>query len=681
MTENQIKTTMDDALEQKFALLEKEAELINMEFLKVEENLKLLQKQAEYLFAKSGKHPDALPDIQLMQRPQGYRWEPFANPYEQANIFVSASASPKLTTGELGTAKELEPLMMQTNRNNSMLKAVFFCFAESGWIIYPAMNVDYEVAINKLPPDIKVQDYEFYYLADERHNPQKTITWTNPYNDVTHWETVTTALIPVYLPSGKLRGVLGADFPVAYIDDRILHLKFKEPHAFAFIRDKQGHFIAGQKNSLPSALFSQGSLASFPPSASDDSSTARSENAAKGIRKMSTPEGNFYVMFAPISSNGWVLHFVIPESDIIDPVIKNANEQTAIQMEAFARRLLFFLFLGSVTVILFSYHFSRTVTEPVKQLTKATQEIAKGHYRIAIPVTVHDEIGHLTETFNSMNVTIDKLIRELTERANELEERVDERTRALQEANAQLTETFDRLKKSELARTELIVQISHDLKTPLTSIKGYAQLISEYSFSPEQQKEYMQLILFRINHMIQLIEDLFEISRLDVNETYDKECLPIGFILEHALEIVTGKAESTSIQIQCDCPDDLPLVHVDPKKLNRALVNILQNAIKYSRDKGETILQINAFQQDARLLIAITDNGAGIAAENLEKIFTPFYREPQHHGVQIAGSGLGLTIAKKIIEGHQGDISIRSSVGVGTTVTIALPVSEQEWAI
>lgn len=680
ITQNQIQQTLDNVLKQKSAILQKEADLINMEFLRIEEHLKLLQQQAEYLFANN-ETLSSRPNLHLVQGSKGYLWEPFDDEYEKANIFISVSASKSLPMRDLATAKQLEPLLKQTIGNIPILKAVYFCFAESSWLVYPAIDVDYEVSINKLPPDIKVQDYQFYYIADQVHNPNRVIKWTDPYSDITHWEMVATAAIPVYLPSGKLRGVIGADFPIKFIEDKVLNFKFHEPHAFAFIRDNKGNFIAGQKKELFQKLLSEKSIKIDNFNFSDIPYTATvSENLTEihGIQKISSSGDNLYLLSAPISSNGWILNFVIPESDIIDPIINAAKKQTSMQTELFTQRLLFFLFLGSLIVIVFSYYFSKTVTEPIKRLTLASQEIITGNYKIQIPTTSSDEIGHLTKTFNYMNLTIDKLINELTERANQLEERVAERTKALQEANVQLMNTFERLKKSETARTELIIQISHDLKTPLTSIKGYLQLINKYKFPPEQQKEFMELMLFRTNHIIQLIDDLLEISSMDLNETLEKEWVPVVFIVEHALEIAISKSVDTNIQVDTDYELNLPLIFVDPKKLNRALINILSNAIKYSGGQDERKVEIKAFQKDPHIVIEITDNGMGISEENIEKIFAPFYRDPEAQKAQIIGHGLGLSIAKKIIEQHQGEIKVNSKKGTGTTVSILLPYAEME---
>lgn len=662
ITQLQIQQTIGNVLEQKSAILQKEADNINVKFLNVEQHLKILQRQAEYLFANKAAllSPTTIP---LVSGSEGYLWEPFQDEYEKANLFISASAPKPFSSQDLKTAKGLEPLFMQTIKNEPLLKAVFFCFSESAWLIYPAMDVDHEISINKLPPDINVKDFGFYSIADEKHNPTKGLKWTDPYSDVTQWGMVVTAAMPVYLPSGTLRGVVGADLPIEFMNDKLLNLTFPEPHAFAFIRDHKGNLVATQSNELSEKLFSA--------QASPRISELKHEEP---IQKISTSEGVLYLLSAPITSNGWVLQFVIPESDITAPIIHDANVQTSMQKERFTWRLLLFLLLGSLVVILFSYYFSKTVTEPINRLTRASQEIIKGNYRVHIPNTSSDEIGQLTRTFHFMETTIEKLIDELTKRAAMLEDRVSERTRELWEANLQLNEALLKLQQSETARTELLVQISHDLKTPLTSIKGYLQLLHDHQFPAEKQQEWTRLILLRTNHIIRLIDDLFEISAMELHEThFKKEWVPVEFLIEHAVDIARNNSLDAAVQFQMTFEDDMPLLFVDPAKVNRALINIIDNAIKYSQHHGNGEIRINAFQQQSSVVIEITDNGMGIADEHVEKIFTPFYRDPGVLQAQIIGTGLGLPISQKIIEGHKGEIHITSKKGVGTTVSISFP--------
>ncbi|SDG89273.1 Cache domain-containing protein [Aneurinibacillus thermoaerophilus] len=676
MANEQIQKTITNVLMQKLALLEKETEINNAEFTKIEHNLKLIRKQAEYLFAKKSDFIALRkPTITLQRDPKGY----FFYPDRQNSRFFLSALTPitKNVQSDLEIVSQLEPLLKETVQNEPGLKAAFFGFAEFGFFIYPPINAEYEVSTGRLPPDIRIQQYEFYYIADAEHNPERAVKWTRPYEDVTHWKWVVTAVIPVYSPNGVLQGVIGVDFPLDRMVRKFLDFTFTEPNAFAFIVDENGHMIAsnqpsGRKLSTPLPGFGSSSDA-FKPY------IEKMKQKKKGIVKMATAEGNAYLLFANIPSSRWMMSFYIPEADIANPIIAETKVQISSQMKQFVIPFLFFLFVGAFLLIFFSYRFSRTVTEPVKNLAIALKQSGKGHYHQEIPITSQDEIGNLTKTFNRMSQTIEQLIAELKKRANELEEKVGERTKELQEANTKLTEMYEKLKGAEQARAELIAQVSHDLKTPLTTIKGYLQALHKYEFPPEKEREFIRTIPTRINHTIQLIDDLFELSSLHMDQlSFQKEWINLDFLIDYALEMVIAEFAEPNIDVYTSYEPELPLVFVDPAKINRALVNILSNAVKYSREKEKIRIEIACYQKGEVIITEIKDNGMGISEENMEKIFTMFYREPKMKEAKITGSGLGTSIAKGIIEKHNGTISITTNSDVGTTIIISLPVMHME---
>ena len=662
----QIEKTKASVLTQKHTYLEKEAETISLEFAKVENNLKLIQKQAEMIFSKENDSFSPNPDIKLVKSTQGYlrETELIIDKYDRANFFVSshATGSASILT-ELSKAKELEPLIKQTMKNESILKAAFLFLSESAWLTYPAMNIDFEVATKKLPPDIRLQDYEFYYIANQQHNPDRTVKWTKPFQDISHWNWVIAAAAPVYLPSGELRGVVGVHFPIEYIKMKLNDIRFEEPHAYAFIIDQDGHFIAGQRSK---------SMDAYEAQLIDTALTKK-----KGIAQVSLAEGNSYLLSTPIKNNGWILNFLVPESDIIDPIVNDVEKETSLQILSFSKQLFLLIICGTFVLALSSYRFSKTVTNPIMRLTLALRESASGKYDKQIPVLQDDEIGKLTETFNFMNSTIQQLIDQLHDRADRLEDKVLERTKELEDANLQLKDTYKKLKHSEELRSELIVQISHDLKTPLTSIKGYHEVLMNYEHLSEEQKgEFMRLISFRINHMIQLVNDLFDLTAMNMNEIrFEKEWIPIEFLLEHSLDLVMINTKDQKITVQSHIEPDLPLLFVDSNKINRAFVNILENAIKYAKNKEEIIIDIKVYQEDEEIYIQIRDNGIGITEEIIKNIFTPFFRDKRAKNEKISGSGLGLAIAQKIIQDHLGEIFAESEMGYGTTITIKLPIA------
>ncbi len=667
LTNEQINRTVKTTLDQRRAYLEMESTLIQKDMEKVEQNLILLQKQAESIYSQKTTPFLSPPELQLVKDPMGYYWEPTTLKDDSANIFVSARSTIKEASlyKDLQRAKLLEPLLKQTVKNENTLKAVFFILSESAWISYPEINAPFEVASNKLPPDILVQEHEFYYKADEVHNPQKTVQWTNKYQDITQWGWVITALAPVYLPDGTFRGVIGADFPIKRITSRINNLTFKEPNAFAFILEQNGDLLAGNEDKFKKKFNNQSTL-----------EISNLNKTKKNFNQVWTDANgeHSYLLSSEIPNTKWVLSFSIPENDIVQPIINEANEQLSLKIKQFINRLLLFLIFTSGLLVILTYKVSIRITRPVNHLTSMLRSNAIGTSGKQIEVETEDEIGQLTTTFNEMSVTIQSLINELKTRADRLEERVSERTQELAHSNQQLLHTLEQLKESEQARAELILHISHDLKTPLTKVKGFLQVIKGFDLDFTKQKEYIDLILLQTNRIVELINDLSDLSALHFKELpFEKEWYPADFLIDQSIEMVCKTATKRKIHISTDYEDDLPLIFVDPKRMNRALTNILSNSIKYAKIDRDIEISCRAYSKNERCLLSFQDNGIGISEENLKRIFDLFYRE-QRTNEAIYGSGIGMSIVKNIVEGHDGFIEVQSKVNVGTVITISLPI-------
>ncbi|MBM7866227.1 HAMP domain-containing protein [Heliobacterium gestii] len=500
LTTYQLDLTVENVLEQKYALLVKESASINAGFAHVESDLLLLQTQAATLLSENPA-ADSLPSLTLVDRPAGYRWEPMVRP-EEANIFLSASA-PRSDAfyRRLRNIKRLSPLLAQAANNEPLVDSFYFCFPESAWLTYPAMDIDYEVSIHKLPADLRLENYDFYRFMTPAYNPERKLRWSPPYDDVSHWDRVVTAAAPVYLPSGQFAGMVAADYPMAHIARHILSLQFTEPNAFAFIIDDKGRLIAGQEKT-PEPL---------PPA-----SLRQVLEERQGIQRIALSQGAAYHMYAPIANTGWFLNFVIPEQDIREPFIAHSTEQISRLLHDFSHSFFAYVAVVSLVLVFFSYRFSKTVTEPVRRLTEAFRESSQGKRIAPVPVVTKDELGQLTATFNQMNETIHSLITELNNRATRLEERVLERTQEIQAANQQLQATYQQLKQTEASRTELIAQISHDLKTPLTVMKAGLQILEKYDLTQEERIDLTDRVKRQTRQITQLIDDLFELSTMEL---------------------------------------------------------------------------------------------------------------------------------------------------------------------
>ena len=200
----------------------------------------------------------------------------------------------------------------------------------------------------------------------------------------------------------------------------------------------------------------------------------------EGILPITYSNSEAYLLSSSLN-NGWSLNFIISESDIVGPIVKSTKAQTNKHMLLFLSHLLVFLLFGIIILLYMTYRFSRTITQPIDQLTAALRESADGNFVKELHIEQEDEIGNLALAFNFMNRKIQELIGELNLKAHQLEDKVLERTEELESANERLVNTNQQLQESEKRRKEFMSQISHDLKTPLTSVREYTEISSKSS--------------------------------------------------------------------------------------------------------------------------------------------------------------------------------------------------------
>lgn len=291
---------------------------------------------------------------------------------------------------------------------------------------------------------------------------------------------------------------------------------------------------------------------------------------------------------------------------------------------------------------LLNFLMSRSILNPIKELKKATKKIEDGNLDFEFFFKSKDEIGELCEAFNDMRLKI----------------RESNRVKAQYENN----------------RTELIANISHDLKTPITTIKGYVEGIRDgVAATPDKIEKYMGIIHTKVISMDKLIDELFLFSKLDTNSiSFKFEKVNIKSYVDDWADELYFQLEKMDIKFQYK--NNLisnPLSLLDREKLNRVKTNIIDNSIKHM-DKEEKSISMILDENDEGLIISIKDNGKGISSKALPHIFERFYREDMARNTVYGGSGLGLAISKKIIDEHNGKIFATSENGEGTTISILL---------
>lgn len=298
-----------------------------------------------------------------------------------------------------------------------------------------------------------------------------------------------------------------------------------------------------------------------------------------------------------------------------------------------------------LTIAIISILTTKGIIRPLAQLRICTNEITNGNLDYEMEYDSTNEFGLLIKDYDQMRM--------------------------------KLKDSMHQRDLLEQQRKEMIAGFSHDLRTPLTSIKGYAEgLMDGIANTPEKQQEYLKTIYTTANDMENLVSELFLFSKLDVDKvTPEKENVAIvnymaDFCEEEKFEL---KKSDMDISFSHSC-DRMTAVSIDRKQFSRVLLNIISNSLKYRKTDKHGHIDVQIAKNEKYVLIKIADNGIGIDEHSLPHVFETFYRADRARSNVRDGSGLGLSICKKIIDLHDGNIWATGALGEGMTVVIALPL-------
>lgn len=231
------------------------------------------------------------------------------------------------------------------------------------------------------------------------------------------------------------------------------------------------------------------------------------------------------------------------------------------------------------------------------------------------------------------------------------------------------------LRKLESVRREFVANVSHELKTPLTSIKGYIDTLLDGALEdPAHNREFLGIIQDHANNLSQLIDDVLDLSAIEAKRVQFRfEAVSLADVLARIVKGVSPMAKAKRVAVQIKIPASLPAVKADREKLTQILLNLIDNAIKFNKTDGRVTVSAN--EEDGHIEIGVEDTGTGIPPEDLPRIFERFYRADKSHSKDIPGTGLGLAIVKHLVEAHNGTIRVESTLGQGSRFLFTLPKS------
>jgi two-component system, NtrC family, sensor kinase len=325
-------------------------------------------------------------------------------------------------------------------------------------------------------------------------------------------------------------------------------------------------------------------------------------------------------------------------------------------------RTVLLLLMGLLLAVLASLFFVRKMVTPIQALQAGAARIGAGALDQRIDVRTGDELESLAEEFNAMAA-------QLRESYADLEQKVEDRTREVAEKSREL----------ELAsqhKSEFLANMSHELRTPLNAILGFSEVLLERMFGDlnERQEEYLRDILTSGQHLLALINDILDLSKVEAGRMdLELEEFSLPDALEHGLTMLRERASNHGITLGLTVDPGVDLIQADERKIKQVVFNLLSNAVKFTPDGGQ--IDVSAHVDGEDVLIAVRDTGVGISLEDQERLFEEF-RQVGETSRQVEGTGLGLALSKKFVELHGGRIEVESDVGVGSTFTVHLPIRQ-----
>jgi signal transduction histidine kinase len=315
-----------------------------------------------------------------------------------------------------------------------------------------------------------------------------------------------------------------------------------------------------------------------------------------------------------------------------------------------ADRAIFLAVLGGIAsallIALFGLYLARSTARPVRAAAGAATELARGDLAVRLDEKGPGEVGELTSAFNRM-------------------------AEQLQRSRAELEEQNQKLRESERLKSELVSIVSHELRTPLASVLGFTSVLLTRDVEPDEQRRYLEIIDAQGRRLSSLLNDFLDIQRLEEGQLkLARELFDMGALVGEQVQLFSGQSDKHQLDIVL--PPEPLKVEGDPNRLAQVVGNLLSNAIKYSPDGGT--VEVVGERYDDRVRVSVRDEGLGIPRELHPQVFGKFFRgDAAASG--IAGSGLGLTIARSVIEAHGGEINFKSARGQGSVFWLELPVA------
>jgi len=616
------------------------------------------------VFQKNGRYVNNESDISTIHLPS----------------FVTLDANEKRNIERSAYLDFIAPSILKHNPN---IAAVWTVDAKGVTRYFPNIILG-----NIAPPDYDPREDVFYKPATPQENSQKNVVWSPLYDDPAGRGLMITATAPIYTKNG-FAGVVGIDMLLKSIITTITAYSPIEK-SYAFLIDKKGITIAFPDKAYKDILGrsrKEGEVQTDLAESNEEFSRILQEmtNGSTGFGSMQNKNDGLFMAYAPLKQTGFSMATVAEKNVMLKATSVLGGEilhsvQNMIVNRILPASVLIIFFASIISVLLVTQ-----IVKPIRELTLGAHEIGKGNLKYKLNVNSLNEIGDLASSFTQMSKDLRESREKLYEYSQGLEERIKERTQELEQNNvrlrhltAELEIANQELKNLDQTKTEFMSIASHQLRTPLTLIKGYLSLAREGTLgdiSPKA-KDALAKIANSADQLIKLINDLLNFTRMETGKIeYTFAINNITIIIKEVIAELKPQADEKKLIIRIEPKDNIEQFLFDRNKIREVMINLLHNAIKYTQN-GTIIVRQQVIGRDDKefVRISVHDNGIGIAKEDVHRLFAKFVRTKEAKIIDVNGLGLGLFFIKKVVEDHGGRAWAESEgLDKGSTFIIEIP--------
>jgi signal transduction histidine kinase len=578
-----------------------------------------------------------------------------------ASFYSSATPLARQDLHKVARLASLDPLMKELVARSPLIESLYFNSWDSYNHIYP-----WFLTPEQYPPAMVIPDYNFYYLADAAHNPTRELVWTNVYLDPAGHGWMMSAIAPVYRGT-FLEGVSGVDITVGGILKQIRGLQVPAD-GYAMLVSNQLNIMA--MPALGEVDFGLGELTThaydeavqremFKPQdfilgqrAETQALAAAITAQAQGVHRLDLNGRPHLVAWATIAATGWHLLVVVDEADVFSQTNALASRYEQIGYLLIAGLVLFYLVFFAL-LWWRALQLSKRLRAPIAGIARMMGEIGRGQWRPQ---------------------RVDAQIRELDEMAGHALAMGEQ----LEHSETDLRQAILDAQMASKAKSRFISSVSHEFRTPLNAIHGFAQLMQMERPSEGQAEgpDYLDEILIASEHLNQLVGDILDWSSLQVEKPQlQLQAVEVASLMSECADLVRLQAHTRGLQFSLEPPAPTLQVWAEPRRLRQVLLNLLSNALKYNRPAGQITLGYQLL--DGHVRLQVEDSGLGISAALQDQVFEPFQRVGQEN-TAIQGNGLGLALCQEFAELMHGRMGLQSTLGAGSCFWIELSLLDAE---